>query len=159
MEELYDKRKLQLPLVEEGIQACYRQIHDGNYFLFENPAPSGTVPRHLPSEALGTMGFRQLPNLHMGGARDCQRRSTENDHGRPHSKLTLSIRIRDAFRVRIPEGGRKPKMGKGNDVRTPEFEPLRAKRVLRAGDSLGKGNLLCSTQCARGFLVTKLFHL
>ena len=121
--------------------------------------PVGTVPRHLPSEALGTMGFRQLPNLHMGGARDCQRRSTENDHGRPHSKLTLSIRIRDAFRVRIPEGGRKPKMGKGNGVRTPEFEPSRAKRVLRAGDSLGKGNLLCSTQSARGFLVTKLFHL
>ena len=121
--------------------------------------PVGTVPRHLPSEALGTMGLRQLPNLHMGGARDCQRRSTENDHGRPHSKLTLSIRIRDAFRVRIPEGGRKPKMGKGNGVRTPEFEPSRAKRVLRAGDSLGKGNLLCSTQCARGFLVTKLFHL
>ena len=42
-------------------------------------------------------------------------------------------------------------MGKGNGVRTPEFEPSRAKRVLRAGDSLGKGNHMVSLPFASSF--------
>ena len=40
MDELIYKRQKQYPLVKEGIRACYRQIEQGNFFLFENPAPS-----------------------------------------------------------------------------------------------------------------------
>ena len=40
MDELHARRELQYPLVEEGIKACYDQIYDGNFFLFENPAAS-----------------------------------------------------------------------------------------------------------------------
>ena len=36
------KRKLQYPLVEEGVQSCYQQIADGNCFLcllYTSPSP------------------------------------------------------------------------------------------------------------------------
>ena len=80
MEELYDRRKLQYPLVEEGVQACYQQIADGNYFLFENPAPSRIwdLPR---LQELAARHDVYVVQCHAGAYGGC------NSHGDPIRKL------------------------------------------------------------------------
>ena len=46
MEELQDLRRDDRPLVKLGVQACYKQIEDGNIFLFENPRGSRICLSH-----------------------------------------------------------------------------------------------------------------
>ena len=72
--------KAQLPLVREGIRACYNQIMQNNLFLFENPAPSRIW--ELPElQELATRDDVYLVQCHSGACGGC------NSRGEPIRKL------------------------------------------------------------------------